>query len=86
MTVRIRLRRTGKFAKKNYHFRVVLADSRKARDGRFIEEVGHYNPAKKQEQLKLDMERINYWIEHGAQPSDTVASLIKKVKKEKKVG
>lgn len=84
MTVRIRLRKSGKSSKKDYHFRVVVVDSRKARDARCIEELGFYNPAKNPTQIKLDMERINYWLGCGAQPSETVASLIKKTKKEKK--
>ncbi|MBU2541376.1 MAG: 30S ribosomal protein S16 [Candidatus Omnitrophica bacterium] len=83
MAVRIRLRKSGKSSKKNYHFRIVVADQRKARDGRFIEEIGYYNPAKKPVLLKLDIARADYWLKCGAVASDTVASLIKKAKKEK---
>lgn len=74
MAVKIRLARHG--AKKNPHYRVVVADSRKPRDGRLIEEVGRYNPAKEPKLLTLDLERIDYWISEGAQPTDRVSSLI----------
>lgn len=75
MAVKIRLSRHG--AKKRPYYRVVVADSRKPRDGRFIEEVGRYNPCVDPVFIKLDQERIDYWISNGAQPSDTVARLIK---------
>ena len=75
--VKIRLRRMG--AKKAPYYRIVVADSRAPRDGRFIEEVGTYNPAADADKLKVDMERIKYWISNGAQPMDTVRGLIKKV-------
>ncbi|MBO5543515.1 MAG: 30S ribosomal protein S16 [Oscillospiraceae bacterium] len=75
--VKIRLRRMG--AKKAPYYRIVVADSRAPRDGRFIEEVGTYNPAADADKLKVDMERIKYWISNGAQPTDTVRGLIKKV-------
>ena len=75
--VKIRLRRMG--AKKAPFYRIVVADSRAPRDGRFIEEVGLYNPAADSDKLKVDMERIKYWIANGAQPTDTVRGLIKKV-------
>ncbi len=84
MAVRIRLRKTGKSAKKDYHFRIVVADQRRARDGRFIEEIGFYNPSKKPMLLKLDLDRVEHWLKCGAVPSETVTSLIKKAKKEKK--
>lgn len=73
----IRLARGG--AKKRPFYQVVVADSRNRRDGRFIERVGFYNPiaGEGQEGLRLAMDRITYWKEHGAQPSDTVAGLIK---------
>ncbi len=75
--VKIRLRRIG--AKKAPIYRVVVADSRNARDGRSIEEVGTYNPLTEPSTIELDMDRVNYWIKCGAQPTDTVKTLIKKV-------
>jgi len=75
--VKIRLRRIG--AKKAPVYRVVVADSRNARDGRSIEEVGTYNPLTEPSTIELDMDRVNYWIKCGAQPTDTVKTLIKKV-------
>ncbi len=75
--VKIRLRRMG--AKKAPFYRIVVADSRAPRDGRFIEEVGVYNPALENEKLKVDMDRVQYWIQNGAQPTDTVRGLLKKV-------
>ena len=76
MAVKIRLRRMG--AKKAPFYRVVVADSRCPRDGRFIEEIGTYDPMADGEKIKVDMERAKYWIANGAQPSDTVRGLIKK--------
>ena len=75
--VKIRLRRMG--AKKAPYYRIVVADSRAPRDGRFIEEIGTYNPAAEENKLKVDMERVQYWISNGAQPTDTVRGLIKKL-------
>lgn len=74
MAVKIRLRRMG--AKKAPFYRVVVADSRSPRDGRFIEEVGTYNPMTDPSEIKLDMEKIDKWIKNGAQPTDTVKKLI----------
>ena len=74
--VKIRLRRMG--AKKSPFYRVVVADSHFARDGRFIEEIGTYNPLTDPAEVKIDMERANYWIKNGAQPTDTVKALLKK--------
>lgn len=74
--VKIRLRRMG--AKKNPFYRVVVADSRDPRDGRFIEEIGTYNPLTDPATIKIDMERAKYWISNGAQPTDTVRGLLKK--------
>ena len=62
-------------------FRIVVADGRSPRDGKFIEELGTYQPLKKGDNFKLDLERAKYWISKGAQPSDTVASFIKKANK-----
>ena len=68
-------------AKNNPVFRIVVADGRSPRDGKFIEEIGTYNPQQKNENVKLNLERIKYWVSKGAQPSDTVASFIKKASK-----
>ena len=75
--VKIRLRRMG--AKKAPYYRVIVADSRSPRDGRFIEELGTYDPMADNEKLKVDMERVKYWIANGAQPTDTVRGLLKKL-------
>ena len=75
--VKIRLRRMG--AKKAPYYRIVVADSRAPRDGRFIEEIGTYDPmAEGAAKIKVDMDRANYWIANGAQPTDTVRGLLKK--------
>ena len=74
--VKIRLRRMG--AKKAPYYRIVVADSRSPRDGRFIEEIGTYDPLATPSQVKVDLERANYWIKNGAQPTDTVKALLKK--------
>ncbi|MBO6014191.1 MAG: 30S ribosomal protein S16 [Oscillospiraceae bacterium] len=75
--VKIRLRRMG--AKKAPYYRVVVADSHSPRDGRFIEEIGTYDPMAESDKIKVDMERVKYWIANGAQPTDTVRGLIKKL-------
>lgn len=74
--VKIRLRRMG--AKKAPFYRVIVADSRSPRDGRFIEEIGTYNPLTNPAEIKIDIERANQWIKNGAQPTDTVKALLKK--------
>ncbi|MGE4483525.1 MAG: 30S ribosomal protein S16 [Oscillospiraceae bacterium] len=74
--VKIRLRRMG--AKKNPYYRIVVADSRAPRDGRFIEEIGAYNPLVTPAEIKVDAERAQYWVKTGAQPTDTVKALLKK--------
>lgn len=76
MAVKIRLRRMG--AKKAPFYRVVVADSRYPRDGRFIEEIGTYNPLKNPAEFKVDAEKAQKWIANGAQPTDTVKALLKK--------
>lgn len=76
MAVKIRLRHMG--AKKNPFYRIVVADSRFPRDGRFIEEIGYYNPMEEPSVVKLDPEKAKKWIENGAQPTDTVRELFKK--------
>jgi len=79
MSVSIRLRREG--AKNRPYYKVVVADSRSPRDGKFIEVIGTYDPKKPGHNSSLNVERAEYWISKGAQPSDTVRSLIKKNKK-----
>ncbi|NOS68800.1 MAG: 30S ribosomal protein S16 [Verrucomicrobia bacterium] len=79
MPVRIRMKRIG--AKNSPVFRIVVADGRSPRDGKFIEEIGTYHPRQKNNNVKVDLERANYWISKGAQPSDTVASFLKKAGK-----
>ena len=76
--LRIRLSRHGR--KKDPHYRVVVAEKDCPRDGRFVEIVGYYNPALKPKRLKLDLDRIEYWVKQGAQPSQTVSTLVKRVK------
>ena len=76
MAVKIRLRRMG--AKKAPFYRVVVADSRYPRDGRFIEEIGYYNPQTEPAEIKIDADKAKAWIAKGAQPTDTVKSLLKK--------
>lgn len=76
MAVKIRLRRMG--AKKTPFYRVVVADSRYPRDGRFIEEIGTYNPLKNPAEINIDMEKVQAWLKNGAKPTDTVRDLLKK--------
>ena len=75
--VKIRLARLGD--KKSPFYRVVVADQRRARDGKFIEVIGTYNPLTQPEEVKIDLERADYWVKNGAQPTDTVRVLLKKV-------
>ncbi len=74
MSVKIRMRRMG--AKRKPFYRIVVADSRMPSDGRFIEQVGYYNPAANPKELKLEEDKIFDWLQKGAQPSDTVRSLL----------
>ena len=74
--VKIRLKRIG--AHKNPFYRIVVADSRYPRNGRFIEELGYYDPMKNPAELKLDQEKVDKWLKNGAQPTDTVRALIAK--------
>ena len=76
MAVKIRLRRMG--AKKAPFYRIVVADSRYPRDGRFIEEIGTYDPLKEPSAVKIDAEKAKAWIQTGAQPTETVKVLLKK--------
>ena len=76
MAVKIRLKRMG--SKKNPFYRVVVADAKAPRDGRFIDELGYYNPLTEPAEIKLDAEKDSKWVKTGAQPTDTVRALIKK--------
>lgn len=76
MSVKIRMRRMG--SKRKPFYRLVVADSRMPRDGRFIEKVGFYNPLSDTDSVKLDEEKVFAWLQKGAQPSDTVRSLLSK--------
>ena len=76
MAVKIRLRRMG--AKKAPFYRIVVADGRYPRDGRFIEEIGYYDPTKEPNVVKIDAEKAKTWIQNGAQPTDTVRVILKK--------
>ena len=78
MAVKIRLARHG--AKKRPYYRIVVADSRAPRDGRVIDEVGRYNPCTEPAMVKFDMEKVDQWISNGAQPTDTVARLLKQAR------
>ncbi|MBQ7968929.1 MAG: 30S ribosomal protein S16 [Clostridia bacterium] len=74
--VKIRLKRVG--AKKQPFYRVIVADSRSPRNGRFIEEIGYYNPLTNPAEIKIDAEKATKWIGNGAQPTETVKALLKK--------
>ena len=76
MAVKIRLRRVGR--KKSPMYRIVVADSRSPRDGKFLEIVGQYQPRTGDKAINLDSDRVNYWLNVGAQPTDTVRSLLRK--------
>ena len=76
MAVKIRLKRMG--AKKAPFYRVVVADSRSPRDGRFIEQIGYYDPMKEPAEISIDAEKATQWIKNGAQPTETVRDLLKK--------
>ena len=76
MAVKIRLKRIG--SKKNPFYRVVVADERSPRDGKFIEEIGYYNPLTNPADIKIDAEKATKWLNNGAQPTETVRSILKK--------
>ena len=76
MAVKIRLRRMG--AKKAPFYRVIVADERSPRDGKFIDEIGYYNPLREPAEIKIDSEKATKWLNNGAQPTETVKSLLKK--------
>ena len=77
MAAVIRLRREG--GKNQPHYRLVVTDSRKSRDGRFIEKLGHYDPVRGQEAAVVDGDRARYWLQQGARPSETVGQIFKKL-------
>ena len=79
MAVRIRLRRVG--TKNVPAYRIVVADGRSPRDGRFIENIGTYNPQRAENNFQVDLERAKFWVAKGAQPSDTVRSILKKAER-----
>jgi small subunit ribosomal protein S16 len=79
MAVVIRLRREG--AKNRPYYRVIVADKRSPRDGKFIEMIGNYDPRKTGENYEINLDRVDYWVKNGAQPSETVASMIRKARK-----
>ena len=76
MAVKIRLRRMGQ--KKATFYRIIVADSRSPRDGKFIEEVGYYNPMTNPAEIKVDAEKVQKWLDSGAQPTETVKSILNK--------
>ena len=78
--VKIRLARHG--AKKRPYYRIVVADSRCPRDGKFIDDIGRYNPLTEPAMIKVDLEKADQWIANGAQPTDTVAALLKKCREQ----
>jgi small subunit ribosomal protein S16 len=75
MSVRVRLTRVG--SRKNPFWRVVVADQRSPRDGRFIESIGHYNPQTNPSTIEIDEDRLQHWLARGAQPTNTVRKLMK---------
>ena len=79
MAVSIRLRREG--TKNRSFYRIVVADKRSPRDGKFIEAIGNYDPRETEENFGLNLDRVDYWVRHGARPSATVASMILKARK-----
>ena len=80
MSVCIRLRRIGKNPKKKPHFRITIFDRPRSRDSRFIEEIGYYDPTKNPPTVKIKKDRYDFWVKRGAKPSDTILSLVKKMK------
>ena len=78
--LKIRLRKPGKSIKRRYHYKIVVTEAKFARDSRFVKQVGYYNPTSKL--LKIDIDKYQEWIKKGAQPTQTVASLFKRYKKQ----
>ena len=82
MAVRVRLKRFG--TKNRQQFRIVVADVKMPRDGRFIEEIGYYNPVPIDEEIVIKQERLDYWVQHGAQMSDKIKGILKRARKKAK--
>lgn len=80
MSVRIRLARAG--AKKSPYYHVIATDARNSRDGKFLEQIGSYDPRKQPAKFEIDMDRLAYWVKAGAQQSETVEALVKRFKKQ----
>lgn len=78
--LKIRLRKPGKSIKRRYHYKIVVTEARSARESKFVEQVGYYNPTRKL--LKIDIDKYQGWIKKGAKPTETVASLFKRFKKQ----
>ena len=83
MAVKIRLKKSSETAKKRYHFRIIITNRTSARDARSLDEIGYYDPSKNPPLLNVNDKRLNFWLKRGATPTDTVRSLLKKLKKEK---
>lgn len=81
MSLVIRLRKPGKAVKHRYHYKIVVDEKRSKKDGRFLEQLGYWDPSKSPKLLSLDLEKYNLWTKKGAQPSDTVKTLAKRFKK-----
>jgi len=81
MAVVIRMRKISAKAKKRFHFRIIVCDRTRARDGRSLDDLGYYDPAKKPAEFKINREKLDFWLKRGAIPSDTVKSLLKKGEK-----
>lgn len=79
MAVRIRLKKSSDTAKKRYHFRIVVCSHTTARDGRFLDEIGYYDPSKNPPYFNIKKDKLEFWLKRGAKPTDTIKSLIKKV-------
>jgi len=84
MALKIRLTKPGKSVKRRYHFKIVVDEARSKRDGRFVEQIGYYDPSYQPEMLKIDLDKYQEWIKKGAKPTETVASLYKRYKKRQK--
>lgn len=80
MEVKIRLRKVGKTANKRYNFKIVAIRATASRDGKFLEELGYYDPSKKPAVFNINKERLDYWVKNGARLSATISSLMKKAK------
>ena len=84
MSLVIRLRKPGKTAKGRHHYKLVVDEKRSKKEGRFIEELGFYDPSRDPELLKIDLDRYQVWFKNGARPTDTVRSLVRRFRKRNK--